>query len=130
MKEIEVNIGKNGFKKNIITPPKVDSFNYMAPELFQGGVHSIYSDFWSLGCILYELASGSPPFVAHNFESLVDAILNQEAKPLHDFSSEFNDLVKRLLRKLATERITWDVSVNTNYVIRIQDLYSFSYYRN
>jgi serine/threonine-protein kinase ULK4 len=38
---------------------------YMAPELFQDdGVLSFYSDFWSLGCIMYELAVGKPPFCA------------------------------------------------------------------
>lgn len=56
--------------------PKRGSPCYMAPELFQGGWHSIYSDFWSLGCVLYELASGQPPFVGQTFEELVDVILN------------------------------------------------------
>ncbi|KAL0489389.1 hypothetical protein AKO1_010686 [Acrasis kona] len=60
--------------------PKRGSPCYMAPELFQGGWHSIYSDFWSLGCVLYELASGSPPFVGQTFELLVDAILNGTLK--------------------------------------------------
>ena len=38
-------------------------FPYMAPELFStDGVHSFASDFWSLGCVLYELRRGVPPF--------------------------------------------------------------------
>ena len=38
---------------------------YMAPELFQvGAVYSFASDLWALGCILYELAMGNPPFVS------------------------------------------------------------------
>ena len=36
---------------------------YMAPELFVSeGVHSFSSDFWSVGCVLYELRRGVPPF--------------------------------------------------------------------
>jgi serine/threonine protein kinase len=36
---------------------------YMAPELWrQDGLHSYSSDFWALGCVLYELRRGQEPF--------------------------------------------------------------------
>ena len=36
---------------------------YMSPELFTSeGVHSYSSDFWAMGCVLYELRRGVPPF--------------------------------------------------------------------
>lgn len=36
---------------------------YMSPELFTiEGVHSYCSDFWAMGCVLYELRRGVPPF--------------------------------------------------------------------
>ena len=45
---------------------------YMAPELFSDdGVYSFYSDIWSLGCILYEMATGKPPFSATGLKELV-----------------------------------------------------------
>lgn len=44
----------------------------MAPELFQEDApHSSASDLWSLGCVLYECASGHPPFVSTSFNQLV-----------------------------------------------------------
>ena len=93
----------------------VDHSTYQCQELFQGGSHSVYSDLWSLGCVLYELASGSPPFVGQTFESLVDAILNQEVQSLPNFSAEFNDLIRCLLQKKPSDRITWDVSLFENF---------------
>lgn len=45
---------------------------YMAPELFQdNGVYSFASDFWSLGCLLFEMASGKPPFYTSSLKTLI-----------------------------------------------------------
>ena len=45
---------------------------YMAPELFQdNGVYSYFSDFWSLGCILIEMAAGKPPFYTNSLKELI-----------------------------------------------------------
>jgi len=47
----------------------------MAPELFQDdGLYSFSSDFWALGCILFELAMGHPPFHSNSLSDLVHAI--------------------------------------------------------
>ena len=52
----------------------------MAPELLVGdfSCHSFASDFWSLGCILYECAVGQPPFVSSSLNVLVDSILHKD----------------------------------------------------
>jgi serine/threonine-protein kinase ULK4 len=82
---------------------------YMAPELFQeDGVHSFYSDLWSLGCVLYELASGQPPAVSSSFQDLVQKIVNDPFLPLPEFSGEFNQLLRDLLQKDCSKRISWE----------------------
>ncbi|KAJ8601305.1 hypothetical protein CTAYLR_007228 [Chrysophaeum taylorii] len=49
---------------------------YMAPELFmKEGVHNFGSDLWSLGCVLYELASGRPPFASTSLNELMEQII-------------------------------------------------------
>ncbi|XP_021291549.1 serine/threonine-protein kinase RUNKEL [Herrania umbratica] len=82
---------------------------YMAPELFEdGGVHSYASDFWALGCVLYECYAGKPPFVGREFTQLVKSILSDPTPPLPGSPSpSFVNLVNSLLVKDPAERIKW-----------------------
>ncbi|MBA0696600.1 hypothetical protein Goari_003140, partial [Gossypium aridum] len=82
---------------------------YMAPELFEdGGVHSFASDFWALGCVLYECYTGRPPFVGRQFTQLVKSILSDPTPPLSGSpSSSFVNIVNSLLIKNPAERIKW-----------------------
>lgn len=55
----EVTTSENGSKRKNGTP------YYMAPELFNDeGVYSFQSDIWALGCVIYEMSTGLPPFKA------------------------------------------------------------------
>ncbi|XP_076927119.1 serine/threonine-protein kinase RUNKEL-like [Bidens hawaiensis] len=82
---------------------------YMAPELFyDGGVHSYASDFWALGCVLYECYSGRPPFVGKEFTQLVKSILTDPTPSLPGNPSRpFANLISSLLIKDPAERIQW-----------------------
>ncbi|XP_015874449.3 serine/threonine-protein kinase RUNKEL [Ziziphus jujuba] len=82
---------------------------YMAPELFEeGGVHSYASDFWALGCVLYECYTGRPPFVGREFTQLVKSILSDPTPPLPGTPSRpFVNLINSLLVKDPAERIQW-----------------------
>lgn len=39
-----------------------------------GGVHSYASELWALGCVMYELSVGRPPFISNSFSDLVRII--------------------------------------------------------
>ncbi|CAM8911860.1 unnamed protein product [Rhodiola kirilowii] len=82
---------------------------YMAPELFQdGGVHSYASDFWALGCVLFECYAGRPPFVGKEFTQLVRSILSDPTPPLPGSPSRpFANLINSLLIKDPAERLHW-----------------------
>ncbi|ESW19849.1 hypothetical protein PHAVU_006G160500 [Phaseolus vulgaris] len=83
--------------------------SYMAPELFEdGGVHSYASDFWALGCVLYECYAGRPPFVGREFTQLVKSIISDPTPPLPGNPSRpFVNLINSLLVKNPAERIQW-----------------------
>ncbi|XP_075506711.1 LOW QUALITY PROTEIN: serine/threonine-protein kinase RUNKEL-like [Primulina tabacum] len=82
---------------------------YMAPELFQdGGVHSYASDFWALGCVLYECYTGRPPFVVKEFTQLAKSILLDATPALPGTPTRaFENLINSLLTKDPAERMQW-----------------------
>lgn len=47
---------------------------YMAPEMFEGKAYTFSSDVWALGCVLYELCAGAPPFTGASTPHLMRKI--------------------------------------------------------
>ena len=75
----------------------VGTAQYVSPELLTDKVACKASDLWALGCILYQLLSGKPPFRggnAHQTFQLIKA-LDYEFPPM--FPEKGADLVRQLL---------------------------------
>lgn len=53
---------------------------YMSPELVEEKPYDHTADLWSLGCILYELHTGVPPFYTNSIFQLVQLIVKDPVK--------------------------------------------------
>ena len=50
---------------------------YLAPEVIKKQGHNKAVDWWCLGCIIYEMVTGFPPFRSQNRMELFESILYQ-----------------------------------------------------
>ncbi|XP_040175167.1 serine/threonine-protein kinase PLK4-like isoform X1 [Anopheles arabiensis] len=79
--------------------------NYISPEVASRASHGLPADVWGLGCMLYTLLVGKPPFDTNGVKStLARVVLSNFVLPVH-LSSDVSDLIERLLRKNPAERI-------------------------
>ncbi|MGH0169407.1 UNVERIFIED_CONTAM: hypothetical protein FKN15_001441 [Acipenser sinensis] len=62
---------------------------YMAPELVEEKPYDHTADLWSLGCILYELHTGTPPFYTNSIFQLVKLIVRDPVKWPDNMSPPF-----------------------------------------
>src|SRR5262249_52179492 len=60
----------------------VGTFQYMAPEQLEGKEADARSDLWSLGAVLYEMATGRKAFSGPSQASLIASILKDEPQPV------------------------------------------------
>lgn len=75
--------------------------DYLAPETIKGEPQDETSDWWSVGCIMYEFLYGIPPFHASEADKVFENIL---ARRIHfpdesedEVSPEAKDLINKLL---------------------------------
>ncbi|XP_013918542.1 PREDICTED: serine/threonine-protein kinase 36 isoform X1 [Thamnophis sirtalis] len=80
---------------------------YMAPELVEEKPYDHTADLWSVGCILYELYVGTPPFYTNSIFQLVSLIIKDPVKWPKNMSSHFKSFLQGLLMKDPRERLSW-----------------------
>ncbi|CAB3242252.1 unnamed protein product [Arctia plantaginis] len=80
--------------------------NYISPEVASREFHGLPADVWGLGCMLYTLLVGSPPFHTQHVKTTLNKVINADYKMPAELSVQAQDLLTKLLCKDPTKRIT------------------------
>ncbi|KAG5262732.1 hypothetical protein AALO_G00278260 [Alosa alosa] len=83
----------------------VGTAQYVSPELLTEKSACKSSDLWALGCIIYQLVAGLPPFRAGNEYLIFQKIIKLEYEFPEKFFPKAKDLVERLLSLDPAKRI-------------------------
>lgn len=101
---------------------------YLAPEMIDRVGYGIAIDWWSLGCLLYEMLVGCPPFYDDDKTELFEQIRFSKPRFPKRLSRDAKDLISRLLLKNPKDRMgsrggsaevkehPWFVALNWEYL--------------
>ena len=82
---------------------------YLAPEMIQNTGHDEHVDIWCLGVLLFELLTGTPPFIGQNrvllMKNIINVNINWPSLPKLPIDPDAKDLITKILKKKPLENI-------------------------
>ena len=98
----------------------VGSRIYMSPERITGKKYSYPSDIWSVGLVIYELATGTQPYGGGNdFLSQITKIVEDPEPKLDEniFSKELCDFIEKTIKKEEEKRANIDELLKHPFIL-------------
>lgn len=90
--------------------------NYLAPEILLKIGHSYQVDVWSLGCIVYTLAVGTPPFETPDLNDTYKRIKDNKYSIPKNLSGPLSDFIESMLKADPDMRPTMTSILNDPYL--------------
>lgn len=76
---------------------------YMSPEQARGGSVDTRSDLFGLGCVLYTMCTGRPPFRAENSYAVLRLITDAEPRSIREINPHIPEWLCRLIARLMSK---------------------------
>jgi len=77
--------------------------HYMSPEQVRGEEIDGRSDLFSLGCVLYALCTGHPPFRADTSYAVLRRITDDTPRPIRDLNADIPEWLEQVIMKLLSK---------------------------
>ncbi|KAF5276849.1 hypothetical protein FQA39_LY06401 [Lamprigera yunnana] len=95
--------------------------NFISPEVVSRGQHGLEVDVWGLGCLLFTILVGSPPFEDNAVKTTLNRVLTVNYTLPNFLSFEAKDLINSLLQKNPKDRIKLDLILEHPFIARYEN---------
>lgn len=105
VQDLLATLGDSALRGDAITQSELP---FVAPEVLMGDQPSVAGDLFTVGALVYFMATGSPPYIGGSLPELMGAMLRTTPEPLtsvrQDVAASFSDVVMACLSPVPAER--------------------------
>lgn len=118
--DLQVKVGDFGLASILVSGERKKTLcgtpNYIAPEVLLESGHGFEVDVWSLGCIVYTLAVGRPPFETDDLKNTYRKIKKNDYTIPASVNRELAKFINKMLQADPSKRPSMKALLNDEYM--------------